>query len=421
MPFLGCTKTDGLAEEMSKTIWYVSKYFSAKTLGSLGGRDWFLTKEMAEKGNQVRVITSNSNLAFDTPELGASVVVDDYGNFQVFWLKTLKYKVPKSILRVLSWIHFEWNLFWLDKRRLPDPDVVIVSSLSLLTILNGLMLRRKYKCKLVFEVRDIWPLTIIEEGGFSYRNPLVMFLSWLEWVGYKYSDVVVGTMPNLIQHVEDVLGYKRSVYCIPMGFDESMLDGGEVGGEFVERYFDGRYFNVVHAGAIGITNALDCFFDAARKLESNSTVRFVVVGDGALKDHYQEKYGDLKNVLFAGRVPRRVVQSVLRNADLVYFSVFRSRVWDYGQSLNKVVDYMLSGKPILASFSGYPSMVNEAECGFFVPSEDVDALASEVERLSRMSRSLLSEIGNRGKKWIVENRSYSRLADQYIDCIFNDR
>ncbi|UUD64069.1 glycosyltransferase family 4 protein [Pseudomonas seleniipraecipitans] len=402
---------------MSKTIWYVSKYFSAKTVNSLGGRDWFLTNKMAEKGHQVRVITSDSNMAFDIPELDAPVMVDDFGRLQVFWLKTLKYKVPKSIRRVLGWFHFEWNVFWLDKKRLPAPDVVIISSLSLLTIVNGFFLKRKYQCKLVFEVRDIWPLTIIEEGGFGRRNPFVMFLSLLEWLAYKYSDVVVGTMPNLTQHVEAVLGYKRLVHCVPMGFDESMMGGDEVDKDFIENNFDSRFFNVVHAGAIGITNALEFFFEAAKKLKSNSRVRFILVGDGALKQFYEEKYGYLDNVFFAGKVPKRQVQSVLKNADVVYFSVFKSRVWDYGQSLNKVVDYMLSGKPVLASFSGYPSMINEAESGFFVPSEDSEALAQEIERLSESPRPALYQVGARGAKWIVENRSYSKLADQYLSYI----
>ncbi len=34
--------------------------------------------------------------------------------------------------------------------------------------------------------------------------------------------------------------------------------------------------------------------------------------------------------------------------------------------MNKVVEYMLAGKPIIASYTGYPSMINEAECGYFV-------------------------------------------------------
>ena len=41
----------------------------------------------------------------------------------------------------------------------------------------------------------------------------------------------------------------------------------------------------------------------------------------------------------------------------------KSKVWDYGQSMNKIVDYMMAGKPVVASYSGYPSMLNEAGSG----------------------------------------------------------
>ena len=76
--------------------------------------------------------------------------------------------------RILSWLDFEWQLLGLPKEKLQTPDVVIVSSLSLLTILNGLLWKVRYKCRLIFEVRDIWPLTVTEEGGFTSWNPFVL-------------------------------------------------------------------------------------------------------------------------------------------------------------------------------------------------------------------------------------------------------
>ena len=90
-----------------------------------------------------------------------------------------------------------------------------------------------------------------------------------------------------------------------------------------------------------------------------------MVGDGHLKQAYIELTHDLKNVRFAPKVPQNQVQSILKEADIVYFSTFPSSVWNYGQSLNKIVDYMLAGKPIIGSYSGFPSMINEAECEVF--------------------------------------------------------
>lgn len=405
---------------MGKTIWYISKYFAHQTDKSPGGRSWFLVKEFYKQGYKPVVITSDSNKLVDVPCLRKRVTTFSKDGVDVIWLKTLKYTVAKSVRRVLSWFHFEFNLFFLNKSEIPKPDAIIVSSLSLLTIINGILLKKKYGCKLVFEIRDIWPLTIIEEGGFSPRNPFVIFLSFVERLGYQKSDIIVGTMPNLSEHVENIIGRVKPVKCIPMGFDPSMIeDTNEISLEYISKYLCKDYFNVVHAGTVGITNSLETFFKAAELLKDNKKIRFVIVGDGPLKNAYQKKYSHFSNIIFAPKVNKNQVQSVLSFADVVYFSVFKSKVWEYGQSLNKVVDYMLSGKPVLASYSGYPSMIDEAECGFILPAEDFYSLANKIEELSLMSEEDLDSIGAKGREWILNNRKYEKLAKDYLSLLFN--
>ncbi len=404
---------------MSKTIWYVTKYFSPKTANTPGGRGWFLVDEMQRAGYQVVVISSDSNNLVDLPVLKNRVTLQNTDGVKIVWLKTMKYTVAKSSRRILSWFHFEWNLFWLDKSQLPRPDVVIVSSLSLLTIINGLLMRLKYGSRLVFEVRDIWPLTIVEEGGFSNANMFVKGLAWLERLAYRKSDAIVGTMPNLAEHVQSELGCERPVFCVPMGVSKDHLsDVAELPADYVDHYLSSNKFKVVHAGTVGITNALDVFFKAARVMREHADIEFIIVGDGALKQSYQNQYGDLPNLVFAPKVPRNMVQTVLEKGDLLYFSVHDSKVWDYGQSLNKVVDYMLAAKPVVASYNGYPSMINESGCGVFVPANDVDALVTAILDMKVRSQVEREQLGARGREWLLQNRNYSKLASDYLAILF---
>lgn len=406
---------------MSKTLWYVTKYFSPATDTTPGGRAWFLLKEMAQRGHKVIVITSDSNNLVEVPTLKQAVTVSQQEGVQLVWLKTMKYGVAKSYLRILSWFHFEWNLWRLNKKQLPEPDAIVVSSLSLLTVLNGLWLKRKYKCKLIFEVRDIWPLTIIEEGGVSKYNPFVRFLAWVERLGYKKSDAIIGTMPNLEPHVRNVSSSQAPVYCVPMGVaTEQVVANQPLDQDYIAHYLSSSAMKVVHAGTIGITNALEVFFQAAEKMQDNASVQFILVGDGALKQHFIEHYGDLPNVVFAPKVTRSQVASVLEHADIVYFSAFPSLVWEYGQSLNKLIDYMLSATPVVASYSGFPSMVNEAECGYFVPAGDVEALVEKLQQLSTLSIEQRKEMGHKGKDWLLQNRSYSTLANKFSKAVFGE-
>lgn len=374
-----------------------------------------LLREMASKGHHCVLFTSNSHHLIERPDFDCSYRTAPVDGVEVCRIRVLKYKGAKSVGRILSWFHFEWRLWRLPKLDFRKPDAVIVSSLSLLTIFNGLLLRRRYGCRLIFEVRDIWPLTLIEEGGFSPRNPLVVALGMVERLAYRRSDAIVGTMPNLKRHVTEQVGSSPPVHCIPMGIDKDRIDaGGTLPLDYVTGHIPEGKFLVCHAGTIGITNALDTLLNCARAMRDHPKVHFLIVGDGDLKDHYSAVCADLSNVSFAPAVPKAMVQDVLKRCDLLYFAVHVSRVWKYGQSLNKVIDYMLAGRPILASYSGYPSMVDESGGGSYVPAGDVEALRSEILRYVGMSPAERSTIGAAARDWLMSNRTYDHLAHDYL-------
>ncbi len=401
-------------------IWYVSKYVAPSAKASAGGRGYLIMREMACMGHECVIITSNSNQLAEVPDMDEPYRLQQVDGLQLWWVNTLKYQVAKSLRRILSWLDFEWRLWRMPKATLPKPDAIIVSSLSLLTIINGFLLRQRYRARLVFEIRDIWPLTITEEGGFSPHNPLVLGLGWLEKWGYRNADEVVGTMPNLGEHVAEVLGFTMPTHCIPMGVTEDSFGEGEsLADGYADKYIPKNKFIVAHVGTIGITNALDTLLNCAQAMKYNVSVHFLVVGEGDLRVQYQKKYAHLSNLTFAPRVPKTMVQAVLRRCDLLYFSVNASKVWRFGQSLNKVIDYMLAGKPVVASYSGFPSMINEADCGSFVPAGDVQALRQEFERYLQMPNSLREAIGKRGRDWLLANRRYSKLAQDYQSILLD--
>lgn len=403
---------------MKTCIWYVSKYVAPANNGTAGGRGYLLMKEFAKMGQKVVIITSDSNHLASPPELEDGYLLQEMDGIQIYWVRTLKYKVAKSMRRILSWLHFEWRLLWLPKKNLPKPHVVVVSSLSLLTILNGFWWKTRYSCRLIFEIRDIWPLTIIEEGGFKPFNPFVWGLSVVERLGYKYADTIVGTMPNLGEHVHNVLGYPRPTYCIPMGVvADSYAVPAALPEGYQEMYLPKDKFIVAHVGSIGITNALDTFFECAQAMIAKSHIHFLVVGDGDLRETYRNQYAHLTNLTFAPRVEKKMVQTILSHCDLLYFSVHVSKVWRYGQSLNKVIDYMMAAKPLIGSYTGFPSMINEASCGSCVPAGDVMALQQEVERYAQMPEEERVVMGARGKNWLLAHRQYPKLAADYLSIM----
>jgi len=397
-------------------IWCISKYASLPKYGT-GARLFFLAKEFQFLGHSTTLITSDSNHLANYPDTKDIYNFEKQDNVSILWIKTRKYIKTASLARILSWFDFEKKLFQLDRKKLDKPDVVIVSSLSLLTIIHGYYLKRKYESFLVFEIRDIWPLTMTEEGGFSRWHPLVLFLGWIEKFGYKNSDLIVGTMPKLDLHIKNILGYKKSFFCSPLGFEPNNYKNDFSAVNLFDNLFPKDKIIIGYAGSMGITNALVPFINSIKLLKNNDTIHFMLVGSGALKNNFEDELREYTNVTFLGRIEQNKVKYFLNKCDILYLSTQHSIVWNYGQSMNKVVEYMLASKPIIASYSGYPSMINEAQCGYFIDSEDPKDIQKAILDIVNLSQKKRDSMGERGRKWIYKNRQYSKLAKDYLYAI----
>ena len=402
-----------------KTIWFISKYYaSPPNDGSGSTRVFFTMREVQKLGHNVVIFTSSADPYADVnanTKITEQRVVD---GVKIWLLRGLKYSSSISISRIFSWLHFEYVLFRDSKLEVDRPDVIIVSSPSILTIFNGLYLKRKYKAKLIFEVRDIWPLTLIEDAGINKFNPFIILMGLIENLAYKYSNGIVGTMPNLKEHVKKILGHDKQVGFAPMGITkESLLAAIPLDRAYIKAYIPENKFLIIYAGTIGVANALEPLFKCAESLVLEEDIHFLLVGDGPLLTSYKKDYEHLTNLTFAPKIKKSEVQSLLKYADLLYFSVPKSKVWEYGQSLNKVIDYMISEKPIVASYSGFPSMLDESGCGLFVPAENPLLLAAEIKRMKKMSSDQLNEMGKKGRQWLIDHRNYKTLAKKYIDYV----
>lgn len=403
-----------------KSILIIAKYAATKKEG-FETRTTELAYQFAKNNISTTVISSNSNHLATFPKYKNTFNPDKHNGVDFWWLKCIQYKNSSSWKRIVSWIEFEVKAILLSFR-LDRHDIIIATSLSLLSILSGLFYKIKWGSKLVFEIRDIWPLTLTEDGDFSKFNPFIILMSSLEKLGYYSSDSIVGTMPNLKAHVKNVTSEKcsKKVGCIPFGIHKKKISQTKqpiIPNIILENR---EKFKVGYAGSIGVSNALDNLIESIAILDgSDKRIHFFILGDGALIEDYKFRLKNCNNVSFIGKVPRENVSNYLEGMDLLFFSAKPNEIWKYGWSPNKLIDYMLAKKPILAAYDGYQSMINEANCGYFIKSGSTYSLLEAFKKISNLPQSELEKLGYNGFEWLVTNRDWNNLGNQYLLLLKN--
>ncbi len=403
-----------------KVIWLISKYAVTPDYGNATAH-YHICKHLAKKDFDVTLISSQSSNIKVYKELEGYFKYKIEGNLKSFLLKGPKISKGFSFLRIWSWIIFEWYALkiTLFNKQLMKPDVIIISSLSLLTILTGVVLKWRYNTKLILEIRDIWPLTLIEIGGYSKYNPFVLILRIIEKIGYSLSDVIIGTMPNLQEHVRETIMREKTVYCVPQGYDSgiSVNELSDISKKKLET-INLDEFSVVYSGTIGKANNIDLILDTAAKLmEIDCKIHFYLVGDGPLKSNYLDQFSSLNNLTFIEPVPHSDLPMFLSNFDLLICPIKKQPIYKFGISPQKVVDYMRSGRPILFSYDGFPSFVDMDKFSFTISADDSDLFASKLEEIIGMSEETLSAMGRIALSTVEKHHSFDYLSDKYKHII----
>ncbi|ROZ80438.1 glycosyltransferase WbuB [Pseudomonas neustonica] len=254
-----------------KTIWIINQYASTPDVG-VGGRHYYLANELAKLGYKVYVIASaSSHLLRQQPTFsGTFHVVDVTNSFSFVWVKLPRYEKSSSKQRALNWFLFGWQLQKLTKVVAEKPDVILHSSPSLVPFLGAQRLAKKLSARLVFEVRDIWPLTLVELGGYSRRHPFIQLMLWIERKAYRDSDKVVSNLRNAVDHMVKQGMSREKFSWVPNGVSLEEVAGEVPLDESVKALLPKNKFMVGYTGTIGLANSID-----TRRLQELSATRLL--------------------------------------------------------------------------------------------------------------------------------------------------
>jgi len=397
-------------------ILIVSQYFWPETF-----RINDLALGLIKEGVEVEVLTGK-------PNYPKGKFFQGYG----YWNKSVEYwngiKIRRSNLiprgsaggvrlaiNYLSFLGFgSLKAFTINKKF----DAVLVFGTSPVTsCIPAIVYAKKQKIPLYFWVQDLWPESVSATGMVKNQFLINRLNGLTKWI-YKNCDKLLIQSKGFQQYIlNQGVDIKKLIYFPNWAEDlYKPISAADRSGEPLLNY---PGFKLLFAGNIGAAQNLELVLDAIKLVvEQNEMFHFYIVGDGRQRELVIKKISQLSlqnHVHLMGAFPTEEMPRFFSEADTLLVSLKDESIFNLTIP-SKLQSYLACGKPVIGFLKGEgANVIEEANAGLVVPSDDYKLLAHRLLELSKMDQKALQKTGENGLNYYNEVFNRKKLLAKLIE------
>lgn len=360
---------------------------------------------------EVTVITTYPHFNYDQK-------FDEISERKLFYRKTnykgadvyhVAQKKPRAVWKRALYILLFHGFFVFKSLTIRRFHVVLSPSPPLSAgFLSGIIARMR-RAKAVYNVQEIYPDILIKTG--QIKSTLLLWgLKRLEKATYTVNEKVVAIDERFVDTLASRVSSKK-LHMIP-NFVDTELYRPYVGEYSPELMFEGKFL-VGYVGNVGHAQDWDVLFKAAKQLEQNPDLVFLIVGGGTLWEEVCRRSKTTSNVIVWPYQKRELIPVVNSRIDVHFINM--NRASDNEGLPSKVFTILSCGKPIVAltsDSSPLSSVIKASKNGFLVNIGDSDGFVREV--LDLKNRGTTGQAAQLGRQFVVDNYSKEAVTRKYV-------
>ena len=336
----------------------------------------------------------------------------NFNGIRVIHVPLKKYK--STFLRIISFVY--WHFFsFIIGLSINKIDFILSPSPPLSIGFVSILIAKIKKAKIVYNVQDIYPDLLINQGGLKSKL-IIRILKSLEKFVYNNSNAVITIDQQFFDQIKDRFKSVQKLNIIP-NFVDTELYKPETKVILPHVFInDKSKLKLLYAGNIGFFQDWEPVFYAAKKL-LNTNIEFWIIGEGVRKEYLLKRVEEekLNNIKILPYQNRNLMPAINAFADIHFISI--SKEMEQEGFPSKVYTVMACAKPmIILTGENTPlfNFLSNKNCSILVSKNRNDSFVESIISLANDQEKQF-ELGNNGYNEIQKFYTKEKVIEQYLD------
>ncbi len=400
-----------------KHILFLTHFFPPEVTAG-ANRTYEHVKRWQRQGHKITVITNNPNhpngFLHDNYE-NKWFHDENYNGINVLRVKTFLTPNKGTFRRTINFLVY-MTMAVIASARVKNVDCIVATSPQFFSGFAGTIVKFFKRKPFVLEIRDLWPDSIVAVGAMKDTNIIIKAIRLLEKQMYFSADHIVPLTNAFKAHIKEFSYPEEQITVIPNSVDlDQMKNYKKVACDFEK----GEKFICSYIGTFGMAHKVETILFCAEKLKDHDKIHFLLIGDGADRDHLIDlkKKLNLDNVTILPLQPKANIPFflemsdvgliVLRNSEL-FRTVIPSKIFEYMAMDNSLILSIPDGETT--------GLLKDGKFGMAVPPQNPEKLAESVLYLYE-NETIRKEMETTGKKMVLDYYNRDNLATEMISLI----